>query len=142
MDARDAKQALMNRVEPRTGFRQTLRRHLDAIKARDLEGLAATIADDELVLIMSDGRVTTSPAVFLSAHRDWFASDQWTLDARLLRIFESDTLGVAVFHLTYREDQEGKDPVDQESHLTLVFERRGDRWVMVEDQNTPLRVSA
>jgi hypothetical protein len=37
-------------------------------------------------------------------------------------------------HLDYRED--GKRA---ESYLTLVFEHRGGEWLMVQDQNTPIR---
>jgi len=43
-------------------------------------------------------------------------------------------LGVAVLHLDYREG--GKS---SESYLTLVFERQGDQWLMVQDQNTPIK---
>lgn len=25
------------------------------------------------------------------------------------------------------------------SYLTLVFEKRGDKWLMVQDQNTPIQ---
>jgi hypothetical protein len=32
-----------------------------------------------------------------------------------------------------------KPQVREESHLTLVFQRRDGKWVMVLDQNTPLR---
>jgi hypothetical protein len=39
-----------------------------------------------------------------------------------------------VLHLDYRED--GKN---SESYLTLVFENRGGKWLMVQDQNTPIR---
>ena len=44
------------------------------------------------------------------------------------------SLGVAVLHLDYRED--GKQSL---SYLTLVFENRGGGWLMVQDQNTPIK---
>jgi uncharacterized protein (TIGR02246 family) len=116
-------------------FRETLRRHLQAIQDRDLQGLADTVAADGLVLIMADGRLVRSTPGFLEAHRGWFAMDNWTLRADEVRVFESADLAVAVLRLDYREAPSTRS----ESFLTLVFERRGERWLMVQDQNTPIR---
>jgi hypothetical protein len=68
-------------------------------------------------------------------HRAWFATPGWTLEAKPVEIYESADMGVAVMHLDYREPPS----VRSESYLTLVFERRGGRWVMVQDQNTPIK---
>ena len=51
-----------------------------------------------------------------------------------MEIYEGGSLGVAVLHLDYRES--GKS---SQSFLTLVFERQGDAWLMVQDQNTPIQ---
>lgn len=118
-------------------FRQTLERHLRAIRERDLQGLADTVADKELVLIMSDGRLQRSTEAFLEAHRGWFAMSNWTLDAELVEAFESADLGVATLRLDYREPPSTR----QESYLTLVFQRRGEKWLMILDQNTPIRAA-
>jgi ketosteroid isomerase-like protein len=114
-------------------FRETLGRHLLAIEERNLEALAATIADP-LVLIMADGKLKRMKSEFVEAHRGWFAMKNWTLAAKPVEIYENSGLGVAVLHLDYRED--GKR---SESYLTLVFENRGGEWLMVQDQNTPIR---
>jgi uncharacterized protein (TIGR02246 family) len=121
------------------GFRSALAEHLGAIRDRDLARLAATVAPDGLVLVMSDGRLIREPADFLEAHRGWFAMDNWTLDTESVQTFEGPELGVAVLRLTYHERPAGRPPVTQQSYLTLVFQRRGDRWVMVQDQNTPIK---
>jgi ketosteroid isomerase-like protein len=116
-------------------FRQTLRRHLDAIQARNLDELAATVAADSLVLIMADGKLVRSTQEFLEAHRNWFAMQNWTLQAHEVELFESAELGVALLRLDYREPPS----VRSESFLTLVFQRRDGKWLMVQDQNTPIR---
>jgi ketosteroid isomerase-like protein len=113
-------------------FRETLGRHLLAIEQRDLDALDATVADP-LVLVMADGKLKRQKSEFMEAHRGWFAMKNWTLTAKPVEIYEAASLGVAVMHLDYRED--GKR---SESYLTLVFERRGDEWLMVQDQNTPV----
>jgi ketosteroid isomerase-like protein len=114
-------------------FRETLGRHLLAIEKRDLATLAATVADP-LILITAEGKLKRSKAEFVDAHRGWFAMPDWTLQAKPIEIYEGGSLGVAVLHLDYRED--GAQSL---SYLTLVFEKRDGEWLMVQDQNTPIR---
>jgi ketosteroid isomerase-like protein len=114
-------------------FRETLGRHLLAIEKRDLATLAATVAD-RLILITAEGKLKRSKAEFVDAHRGWFAMASWTLQAKPVEIYEGGSLGVAVLHLDYREN--GKQSL---SYLTLVFEKRDGEWLMVQDQNTPIK---
>jgi ketosteroid isomerase-like protein len=116
-----------------TPFRETLGRHLLAIETRDLDTLAATVADP-LLLIMADGQLKRSKREFVEAHRGWFEMKNWTLQAKPVEIYEGPQLGVAVLALDYREGDKRS-----ESYLTLVFEQRGDQWLMVQDQNTPIK---
>ena len=116
-------------------FREALARHLRAIQERDLAALAATVAPERLVLIMADGKLVRTTREFMEAHRGWFAMPGWTLGAQEVASFESEDLAVAVLRLDYREPPNGRS----ESYLTLVFERRDGTWLMVEDQNTPIR---
>ena len=115
-------------------FREAVGRHLLAIEKRDLAALAGTVAPDSLVLITAEGRLVRTTEEFLAMHREWFAMEDWTLQAKPVEFIEAPELGVAVMNLDYREP--GKR---QESQLTLVFERRDGRWLMVLDQNTPRR---
>ena len=114
-------------------FRETLGRHLLAIETRDLATLAATVADP-LILIMADGQLRRSKSEFVDAHRGWFAMTNWTLQAKPIEIYEGGSLGVAVLHLDYREGEKRSL-----SYLTLVFEKRDGEWLMVQDQNTPIK---
>jgi uncharacterized protein (TIGR02246 family) len=121
------------------GFREALGRHLLAIEDRDLDALADTVADDEILLVMSDGKLVRSKKEFLEAHRGWFAMKHWRLEVKPVQIIDTPALGVALFQLEYRETPPGKPPTRQESMLTLVFQPRNGKWVMVLDQNTPAR---
>ena len=121
-------------------FREGLEKHLDAIRRRDLDALAATLpTDGRIVLVMADGKLVRSATEFLGLHRDWFAGTTWRLDTELVEAFESADLGVAVLRLDYRDVKPSGEPLHEQSYLTLVFRRDGDRWVMVQDQNTPIR---
>lgn len=117
------------------GFREALRTHLRAIQERDLDALAATLAGDELVLIMADGTLKRGAQAFLEAHRGWFAVKDWTLQTEEVVLFESPELAVALLRLDYREPPATRS----RSYLTLVFQRKGERWLMVQDQNTPIK---
>ena len=123
----------------KSSFRETLGRHLLAIEERDLDALADTVDDDEILLVMSDGKLVRSKKEFLEAHRGWFAMKNWRLEVKPVQIIDGPALGVALFQLEYRETPPGKPPTRQESMLTLVFQQRNGKWVMVLDQNTPTR---
>jgi uncharacterized protein (TIGR02246 family) len=123
----------------RNSFREALGRHLLAIEERDLDALADTVADEEILLVMSDGRLARSKKEFLEAHRGWFAMKNWRLEVKPVQIIDTPALGVALFQLEYRETPPGKPPTRQESMLTLVFQQRNGKWAMVLDQNTPVR---
>ena len=118
-------------------FDAALRAHLESVQARDLAAFEATITrEPRMTLIFPDGRALRTRREVLELHRDWFASTTWTLEARLEELTESDSLGLAVIHLTYRDEPPGGDRVVERSMLTLGFARQGDRWVMIHDQNT------
>ena len=121
-------------ARPALSFRETLARHLQAIQERDLEALADTVADGALILISAEGKLARSSREFLDAHRGWFAMSGWQLFVTPVEITEGADLGVAVLHLLYCENE-----IRQQSHLTLVFARRDGKWLMVLDQNTPLK---
>ena len=123
----------------KNSFREALGRHLLAIEDRDLDALADTVADDEILLVMSDGKLVRSKKEFLEAHRGWFAMKNWRLEVKPVQIIDTPALGVALLQLEYRETPPGKPPTRQESMLTLVFQQRNGKWVMVLDQNTPAR---
>src|SRR5262245_33251428 len=114
-------------------FRETLEKHLRAVQDRDLAALADTLPAGELTLIPSDGRLVRLAAEFLDMHRGWFAMSNWTLGVTAAHVEETADMGLAVLHLDYRE----APSLRQQSYLTLVFRREGDRWVMALDQNTP-----
>jgi len=77
-----------------------------------------------------------------TVHRHLQALERSKLYARLfatpLEIHEAGDAGVALLHLLYCEDAPGKPPVRSQSHLTLVYQRRDDQWVVVQNQHSPI----
>lgn len=118
-------------------FEESLGRHLRAIRDRDLDELGATLAD-ELVLVTSDGEVVHGKDAFLRRHAEWFAMDGWSLDVSPIVTRVTPRLATCLLRLDYRERRED-GVLYRPSLLHLAFEPDGDRWLMVEDQNTPVR---
>jgi len=54
-------------------FRETLDRHLRAIRERELPGLVETLPAADLTLITSDGRLVRTTAEFVEMHGRWLA---------------------------------------------------------------------
>jgi len=124
-------------------FRETLDKHLRAIQQKDLDALAETLPPDGISLVMADGRLVQDAQEFIDLHRGWFGMDKpWRLDAAPVEVLETPEMGVALFRLDYSEGPADRPSTRQESHLTLVFQRRADQWVMVLDQNTPIKRAA
>lgn len=120
-------------------FRETLDRHLRAIRDRDLPGLVETLPTDELTLITSDGRLVRAVSEFIAMHRGWFAETTWTLHAEPISVVETPQMGLALLRLTYRDRPPDRPVIEEASYLSLVFAFREGRWVMIHDQNTPIR---
>lgn len=120
---------------------QGLARHLAAIAARDFDAFEATIAPDPVVLVTAAGEVTTDRDHLLALHRDWFASTSWSIETRTLHCRDHGGVGSCVLELHYRDTATDGEPVHEVSVLSLLFQLHGGRWLMVQDQNTPRRLT-
>ncbi len=120
-------------------FLETLHRHLGALRERNLPALIETLPSNELTLITSDGGLVRSVSEFIAMHRAWFAETTWTLEFDLVSLVESSETGVALLRLDYRDVPPSRPPLREISYLTLVFALRDGRWLMVQDQNTPVK---
>jgi hypothetical protein len=120
----------------RREFEETLNRHIEAIRTRDLAGIEATITSGpELVLIFPNGHRTTTRDDYMDFHRPWFASDSWTMQIEVVGAFVGRDYATAMARTVY-EDLANGEPVQSRSWLTLTFRREGDRWALYHDQNT------
>lgn len=123
-------------------FRETLDKHLKAIKDRDLRALIETLPDEKLTLVMADGRLVETVHEFIELHRGWFEMTTWTMETRIAAIHEAQRMACATIHLDYRDESPDGTSIHETSYLTLVFALQGDRWAMVLDQNTPIRAQS
>lgn len=122
-----------------TPFEAALHEHLEAIRARDLDALAGTLDPHDLVLIAANGEVAFGRDEFLRRHEEWFRSKTWSIETETLHRREAGELATALLRLRYRDRPPDGAAIDEPSILALVFRERDGRWLLVQDQNTPIR---
>jgi ketosteroid isomerase-like protein len=121
---------------PDPDFEETLAAHIQAIQNRDLAALEATItAGDELILIFPGGQRTTTREEYMAFHREWFASDTWTMNFERLGVVEGRDFAIAMVRTVYEDVRDG-ERVQSQSWLTLTFRKENGRWALYHDQNT------
>src|SRR5215212_8885147 len=123
-------------IDAERAFGEDLMRPPRAIAERDRGALETTLAD-AIVLVTADGEVIADRDVFLERHRDWFTTPGWKMDVTELHRHVGVDVATVILQLEYRPDGDAGPRVPSVLHLTFV--RRGDRWLMSEDQNTAVR---
>lgn len=121
-----------------SSLRQTLDRHLEAIDARDLDALLATVtAGAELVTILPGGRVLETREQYRQLHVDWFADRSWRMAFDVQDVREVGGVGIArVNYDLATPDEHGVHATRRSAVLVLVFAREDGDWRLVHDQNT------
>ncbi|MGE0045878.1 MAG: nuclear transport factor 2 family protein [Hyphomonadaceae bacterium] len=108
--------------------------HIAAVRARDLAALEPTLTSGAtLILILPNGALTTTKAAYLDFHRQWFASQTWTMEFEPQWTKQSTTMGQVLFRTHYRDPAEN---AESRNHLIMTFEREASGWKLVSDQNT------
>lgn len=113
-------------------FLEALEEHIDAIRMRDIDRFAATLADD-VRLVGGEGGVIEGRENAVAAHRDWFMDDRWTFEPEILWTREEAGAAWALTRVTYREAENTKLFM-----LLFLFVEEDGEWRLVYDQNTPI----
>jgi ketosteroid isomerase-like protein len=118
-------------------FDCTLKRHLDAIQARDFDAFEATLTrGPRLSFILPNGKYFDDATAYRDMLKGWFAEDGWTFNYQTVAVEQTADMGHALLLVSYDEaDREGK-PYHLDHYLSLLFKREGDGWFLVHDQNT------
>jgi len=113
-------------------FLEAFEEHIDAIKTRDIDRFAATLARDEVRLVGGDGSVIEGHEIAVAAHREWFMNDAWTFEPEILWTREEAGAAWALTRVTYRESG------TKHFLLLFLFVQEDGEWRLVYDQNTPI----
>jgi len=118
-------------------FQQSLQRHITAVQERDLETFLDTIANDgSLTLIMPNGSLWQDYDDITELHQEWFSDSDWRMTTELITSQESAEMASALLLVNYEDVDEEDEPVQFQYYLHLLFAKRGDKWLVVHDQNT------
>lgn len=120
-----------------TDARAAIGRHLDTITGRDLDGYAATLHDD-VVLVLPTGTTFTGKAAVVDFHREFFADPDWTQDLTERTTTVGEHTARALFEADYRDVDPAGEPVRTRYLVGLVFARAGGEWLLLHDQCTPV----
>ncbi|MCX5121722.1 nuclear transport factor 2 family protein [Micromonospora sp. NBC_00362] len=125
-----------------TRLDEAIEEHLAALRSRDLEAYAKTLAG-EVVLILPSGRMVDGKEAVVALHREMFADDSWRQQLTLRRITLADSTGWVLieYHLV-TVDADGWMVSQSRAYFTLTYALRDDRWLIIADQNTSLPLPA
>lgn len=122
----------MNDDTPDVEFLAALDRHLAAVADRNIDAFTPTVGA-HVRLVGTSGTIIDGYDAAVAAHREWFASGDWHLDASD-RVFASSdgNVGWALVRVRLIRDV-GTDHFN----LFLLFAREGDGvWRLQYDQGT------
>ena len=124
-------------------FDCTLKRHLDALQAKDFDAFEATLTKGKrLSFILPNGQYIASAQEYKRMLKDWFAKGGWTLSYEVIAVEKSADMGNALLKVDYREADRNGQPYQLDHYLSLLFKRDNDAWYLVHDQNTRIDVVA
>ncbi|HEY0637830.1 MAG TPA: nuclear transport factor 2 family protein [Pseudonocardiaceae bacterium] len=120
------------------GLDAVVRRHLDAITARDLDAYAATLGE-HITLVLPGGRVCSGRDRVLDAVGQMFTTPRWTQDFTELRRSVTGGTAFVLFDSVYREhDEAGAETGRARLLLGLTLTATPDGWLVHADHSTPL----
>lgn len=119
-------------------FEAILKKHLDAIVNRDINGIAATV-DDNVLLIFPDGDTISTKEKFIAFHKDWFKDSLWKMTTSIQKTVKTESLCYALvkYQITkYKPD--ATIASQSNTFLLLIFKKEKQNWLLIHDQNTKL----
>jgi len=120
-----------------TDARAAIGRHLDTIKGRDLDGYAATL-HDEIVLVLPTGTTFVGKEAVVGFHREFFADPDWTQELTERTTTVGEHTARALYEADYRDVDSAGEPVHQRYLVAFVFVDVAGEWLLLHDQCTPV----
>lgn len=130
--------AIAIKPPPNQSLSHAVGRHLDAINARDLDALLATVTKHPIMTtILPDGRVLETREEYRKLHVAWFAERGWRMNFKVQDITQYGDVGIArVKYDSQVRNKNGRYISKRVALLSLTFRREEGAWRLVYDQNT------
>ena len=117
-------------------FEQTLQRHLNAIKDRNLDEYEATVSTEKPYVVLPDGTLLKGHQAIIDWHRDWFSDPDWRIEVNILHVDETKDTGLALATINYDDIDPQGNPYHKKYYLSLGFAQQAGEWKLIHDQNT------
>ncbi len=134
----------MSRQENEDAFKATMQKHLDAVSNRDLATLKSTLSPDgQMQLILPQTEITNTVDEFMKYHEDWFSdtASHWTFDAKILNKVVSDSMGMAITEIVYREPARNGEPYSNRMIVSYDLKKYGSNWYVIKDHASSIEKS-
>lgn len=123
-------------------FKEALTIHLDAINARDLATLEATLSPKgSMHLILPQSKTTTTAKEFMDYHRVWFEIPDWTLDSKILHTDVVEDMGIAIVEALYKETERDGKPYFNRMQVSYAMKKIDGRWYVIKDHASSIEKS-
>jgi len=128
-----------SKVNNMPSFLSALDAHLKAIKERNIEKFAPTVAEN-VSTIDPNGVKTDGKKEFLDFHKNWFAQSNWERKDNILTTSVTDSIGYTLIQYQYiQKDKSGNILFQLHAYQVLIFENLHAGWQLVYDQNTGIQ---
>lgn len=114
----------------------TIISHFKAIQARDIMALLKTVSEQNITLILPNGKHSKSLDEYRSTNEEWFKDKDWKLNYEILEKKISGNIGIVLSKIFYHDKNQKGEDYSFQYFLTLIFEKIKDDWKLVFDQNT------
>jgi hypothetical protein len=118
-------------------FKKALELHLEAMKAKDLDGLKKSIPEEgNLTVILSDGAVIETVEEYLQFNSEWFKEGDWSLGYDVVFMEETAEMAYGIIEANYFDKDENGEPFHLDLLMSMTFRLVEGKWLMVFSQHT------
>jgi len=123
-------------------FKTVLKKHLDAVSAKDLKTLKSTMSpNDNMELIQPGSEIVYTVDGFMKFHEEWFNVPNWTFKTKVLSTDIGESIGVATTEILYEEpDRDGK-PYFNRMNVSYTLEKIDGNWYIIKDHASSIEKS-
>ena len=123
-------------------FKEALIIHLDALNARDLSTLKATLSPKgDMHLILPQSKVTTTAEEFMEFHRVWFEVPDWTIENKIIHTDIAGDMGIAIVEALYKERERDGKPYFNLMQVSYTMKKMAGNWYVIKDHASSLEKS-
>lgn len=120
-------------------FENTLDKHINSIKNRNLDEYLSTVSQKNITVIFPNGKILNSFKDVSDFHKEWFSENNWTFDYEIVQKTVLQSTAIVVLKIKYCEKDENQNNKTINYILSLIFAKENNQWKLIHDQNTLIK---